>query len=188
MYSPDGFPLCLRIWRKEDHVFTAKPERVIKRLDKGADIHEKNAWMLQASCQDEIRSLIILLDRGADVHANNDEALREAAAYGRIESLRILLRYGANVHACDDKALKEAADQAIRHPSLRDYRQVIAALLRHGADPTKLPTKYVLTDDDRHAISLYTNWQRRKSIVLWMKVTRIIVGTTQRIKRLRSDS
>ena len=89
-----------------------------------------NDLLIEESSLGNINHIKLLLEKGADIHAENDGALRWAAAYGHRDVVELLLEKGANIRAENDSALRRAA--------VNGYRDVVELLLKRGANPDVL--------------------------------------------------
>jgi len=96
-------------------------------LDAGADVHADEDYALRRAAADGHADCVrLLLDAGADVHAGEDLALRWAAWNGHADCVRLLLDAGADVHADADLALRWAAESG--------HADCVRLLLDAGAD------------------------------------------------------
>jgi len=84
-------------------------------------------WLIEAATDGNRNEAMMALAAGADVHAENNAALRRAAAFGHAGVVGVLLAAGADVHDCEEGALCSAAYNGHDH--------VVALLLSSGANP-----------------------------------------------------
>jgi ankyrin repeat protein len=111
--------------------------RVIKLLEKGADVNATDKWgttalMEAVRCKDP-ELVKILIDAGADVNARDFYgyvALHIAVDLGLTEIVKYLLNAGADVNVISEANRKAALRDAIE----RDHDDIVKLLLEAGAD------------------------------------------------------
>lgn len=104
----------------------------------GADIHVDNdRALLIAAAHGDLSIMIFLLElprkQRANIHADNDLALRCSVYGADLRAIKYLLRKGANIEVCNKYALPWVAEHG--------HWDVVACLLRYGADRTRLTTR-----------------------------------------------
>jgi len=91
------------------------------------DAHANDDLALRwAAANGHAEIISLLLAADANIHANDDEALRRAVYHGHAEIVSRLLAAGANVHADHDDALRFAAAGG--------YAEIVNLLLAADAD------------------------------------------------------
>ncbi len=85
-----------------------------------------NSELISAANRGDLPAVKAALKNGANIHANDDVALRWAAANGHFEIVALLLENGANIHAGADQALRSAAEN--------EHFEIVALLLENGAN------------------------------------------------------
>jgi len=103
-----------------------------------------------------MKSIKDLLEQEADLHADEDGALRSAAAYGRLKVIKYLLGQGADLQVWDDRPFRKAAefghpeaakrsaeqgadlhawnDYSLRFAAKNGHLEVVKYLLEQGAN------------------------------------------------------
>ncbi len=82
----------------------------IEALERGANISaEDDDALRQAAANGHYEILVYLVERGAKISAREENALRTATANGHFEIVRYLVERGANISAEENEALRWAA-------------------------------------------------------------------------------
>ena len=96
-------------------------------IKNGASVHAQQDYALRwAAAKGHLDVVKYLVEQGANIHARNDYPLRFASEAGHLEIVRFLVEKGANIHAEDDQSLIWA--------SRNGHLQVVHYLAENGAD------------------------------------------------------